>query len=421
MRLTLLHTNDLHGNVEGIARTATLVERITAESPHRVVYVDCGDVEETTSRLSNLTKGVAMHRLLAAAGCEAAAVGNAVWLRYGPQAVTAEAAAVAYPLLCANLKPIEGVHDGVVIDGVGFVGATDTFARFRSEFDFGIDAVPVVETVRAVAHRLRTEGAELVVLLSHMGLDPQYGEETDDVLARELAGSVDLILGAHSHHALPDGLRVGNVLIAQAGSHGAWLGQVEIEGDERYATLIPVGDDLPSHPGVVAEADRAERELDESMDETIAVLAEPLDGRWIAEMLRRRMQAEVGLAVAGALLDHPLPAGPLRRRELWEVCHSAANPGVTELTGAQLSQMLQRGSAPGYEAATPRPLRGRPRGKLHAAVPAALDPDRTYRVAATDVELGSLGGLVDPEWRLAVRYDFPTIVREAIEADLLGR
>ena len=421
MRLTLLHTNDLHGDVEGIARAATLVERIRAETPHRVVYVDCGDVEETTSRLSNLTKGVAMHRLLAAAGCEAAAVGNAVWLRYGPQAVTAEAAAVGYPLLCANLTPIEGVRDGVVLDRVGFVGVTDTFPRFRSEFDFGVVAVPVVETVRTVAARLRAEGAELVVLLSHMGLDPQYGEETDDRLARELAGSVDLILGAHSHHVLPEGLRVGRMLIAQAGSHGAWLGRVEVDGAERSATLIPIADDVPSHPRVVAEAERAERELDGAMDETIAVLAEPLDGGWIAEMLRRRLQADVGLAVAGALLDRPLPPGPLRRRELWEVCHSAANPGVTELTGAQLSQMLQRGSAPEFEAATPRPLRGRPRGRLHAALPAALDPDRTYRVAATDVELGRLGGLVDPEWDLAVRYEFPTIVREAIEADLLGR
>lgn len=44
-RLVLLHTNDLHGNVEAIARVATLVERIRAESDCPVVYVDAGDEE----------------------------------------------------------------------------------------------------------------------------------------------------------------------------------------------------------------------------------------------------------------------------------------------------------------------------------------------------------------------------------------
>jgi len=122
MRLTLLHTNDIHGRVDGLARIAALVERIREETPHRVIYVDAGDVEETTTRLSNLTKGVAMHRLLSASGCEAAAVGNAVWLRYGPQAVPAEASAASYPLLLANLEPVEGVRKTALIAQFGREG-----------------------------------------------------------------------------------------------------------------------------------------------------------------------------------------------------------------------------------------------------------------------------------------------------------
>src|SRR5581483_5372044 len=111
MRVTLLHTNDIHGRIEGLARVATLVERIKEETPHRVIYVDAGDVEETTTRLSNLTKGVAMHRLLSVAGCEVAAVGNAAWLRYGPQVIADQAAAASYPLLLANLVPVAGVRE----------------------------------------------------------------------------------------------------------------------------------------------------------------------------------------------------------------------------------------------------------------------------------------------------------------------
>jgi hypothetical protein len=84
-RIIILHTNDIHGHIEGLARVATLVERIRAENPGvPVLYLDAGDSEETTSRLSNLTKGAAMHRLLRVAGCAAATVGNASVQRYGP-------------------------------------------------------------------------------------------------------------------------------------------------------------------------------------------------------------------------------------------------------------------------------------------------------------------------------------------------
>src|SRR5579862_9769453 len=136
MRLTLLHTNDIHGCIEGLARVATLVEQIKNDTPHRVMYVDAGDVEETTTRLSNLTKGVAMHRLLSAAGCEAAVVGNAVWVRYGTHVIPDQARAASYPLLLANLEPVDGVQATALIDGVGFVGVTDPF---RSFIDMGVD------------------------------------------------------------------------------------------------------------------------------------------------------------------------------------------------------------------------------------------------------------------------------------------
>jgi len=49
-----------------------------------------------------------------------------------------------------------------------------------------------------------------------------------------------------------------------------------------------------------------------------------------------------------------------------------------------------------------------------------IEPGRTYTVAATDWELGTHGGYALAEWNLEIRYDFPTIVREAIEEHLRG-
>ena len=82
--------------------------------------------------------------------------------------------------------------------------------------------------------------------------------------------------------------------------------------------------------------------------------------------------------------------------------------------------MVERGCDPAFTTATPRPLRGRANGRLHVDGPTDVDPARTYRVAGTDAELNAFGGLVEPEWKFPVRYEFPTILREAIEQELLA-
>ena len=57
--LIILHTNDIHGRVEGLARIATLVEQIRIENPAiPVLYFDTGDIEENSIRLSNLRRGL---------------------------------------------------------------------------------------------------------------------------------------------------------------------------------------------------------------------------------------------------------------------------------------------------------------------------------------------------------------------------
>ena len=420
MQVTILHTNDVHGRIDGLARIATLVERIRAETPHRVIYVDAGDVEERTVRLSNLTNGVAMHRVLSAAGCEAAAVGNAVWLLHGAQALAGQARAARYPLLLANLAPVEGVRATALVDGVGFVGVTDPFRSFLDRgIDYGLEVLDEVEAVRRGARELRAKGAELVVCLSHLGyrtLPETAGLVTPDPeLAVEVEGEVDLIVGAHSHDLLPEGERIGSVLVTQAGAFAGHLGRVDIVDGDMRASVIEVTDDIPQHPAVLAAAAAAEADLDASLDVEIAQLDAPLDCQWIVEMLRTRMGADVGLGIAAVLLDRPLPPGRLRRGELWQACPSSANPAVAEVPGAQLAKMLERGRDPGFASMSNHALRGRPRGGLYVAGAETIDPERTYVLAATDFEFWDQAGLVDADWDLSVRYEFPTILREAIE------
>ena len=250
-----------------------------------------------------------------------------------------------------------------MIDGVGFVGVTDAFRDFLLKGDYGVKPLDEIDTVKRHARSLRRHGARRVAVLSHLGLGEMAGRRGARVSDRQLAaatdGKIDLIIGAHSHDLLPEGERVGDVLIAHAGVFGQHLGRIDITDTEMRASVILVTDDIAPDPAVRDAATRAEAQLDASLNQVIAKLDRPLDAAWIADMLRQRMNADHGLATSGAAIDHPLPAGPLRRGDLWEACHSTGNPGVVSMTGEQLLHVIERGSDP--------PSSRRPPGRYAAA------------------------------------------------------
>jgi 2',3'-cyclic-nucleotide 2'-phosphodiesterase (5'-nucleotidase family) len=422
VRLTILHSNDIHGRQERIGQIATVVRDAKAKADHSMLYLDAGDVEETMNRLSNVTKGAAMHRLLSLAGCDAATVGNACWLRYGPAILAEHGRAAQYPLLLANFAPVTGPVPWTMLGEVGVFGLTAPFRDMFGDIEWGFEPLDELEVARRAAAELRAQGASLVVLLSHLGLDVPQERWDDRRIAAELQGDVDLIIGAHSHDLLPSGEWVGRVLIAQAGEFGEHLGRIEVDGTRLTACVEPIGDEVEQHADVLEEAMRIDVEVEAVLSEPLGVLEETLDAAWIAELLRRRMGADAGVFAEG-LTVAALPPGRVTRGALWDASETAANPGVTTMTGDQLLALVRRGNEPDFMIETPRSLRGRARGRLHLAglTPDQIEPTQTYVVAGSDWELDSYAGYADAAWHLTVRYDFPVIIREAIEEHLLGR
>jgi 2',3'-cyclic-nucleotide 2'-phosphodiesterase (5'-nucleotidase family) len=442
-RLVVLHTNDIHGRTDAIARIATLVERASTEDA--VLYVDAGDAEDRTERLSNLTKGVAVHRLLGVAGCRAAAVGNGTVIYYGPEPLVEQSAAGGYPQLAANLqrdgRVVPGAQASVLLDvdgiSVGLIGLTP--ADWRDIYaSMGLDVPEALPLVRKHAASLRRQGAEVVILVSHLGID------RDRELAAELDGEIPLVIGSHSHTLLPEGERVDGVTIAQAGSFGEHLGRVELELDLENGVRIAhlavdeVPEDTEPHPAIHAEIATIEAELETWLAEPVGELTGDLDFSderecagvaFVADVLRERMAADVGVVVPATALVAALPAGILTRGELYEACPSPGVSSVADLTGAQLREIVGRGLEPELAAEAPRSLRGARRGLMHLSGAEVRDgqllvegrpvrADQTYRVAATDWELGTYGGYAPEAWALDITWDGTTIIREAIEDHL---
>src|SRR5262249_20367377 len=110
--------------------------------------------------------------------------------------------------------------------------------HFVADWTFGIQE----ENLQRHVDEARTKGARAVVLLSHNGMD------VDLKLASRVTG-IDLILGGHTHDAVPEPVAIANraarTLVTSAGSNGKFLAVADLavrDGrvrDIRYR-LLPV-------------------------------------------------------------------------------------------------------------------------------------------------------------------------------------
>ena len=115
------------------------------------------------------------------------------------------------------------------------------------DWSFGIQEARLQRLVGEV----RAKGAKAVVLLSHNGMD------VDLKLAARVRG-IDAILGGHTHDGVPAPSRVGSTLVTNAGSHGKFVGVLDLDigasgvRGHRYR-LLPVFSNLLSPDAAMAE------------------------------------------------------------------------------------------------------------------------------------------------------------------------
>lgn len=451
-RLTILHTNDLHGRVEQVMRIASLAKKIKQEvasaGGHCVLW-DAGDAEDTILYESSMTKGRAMMALLRGAGYELEALGNATPIRYGPQTIAGLAEDFGRPLLCANmfepdsnqlvagLEPYTIQRFGELT--IGIIGLTDPM-RFYAFFK--LDMGDPVQLLPQLIAEVRARGAQMVVLLSHLG-------SKNDRLVAESVSGIDLIIGGHDHVELNPPLVVNQTIVAQAGDYGRYLGRLDLDIDaagrivQHHGDLVPISTDLPIDLETQQAFEVQRERVREIAERIVGTTNIPIDwapdrectaGNLVAEMLRDWARADIGLALGGQWRSG-LEAGEVTVGQLYAACRSTANPGWTTVTGAQLLQFLREGLKAENAARTPQPLRGIPVGWPHVSglrvhVKASeliecwindepLQSDRTYRVAATDLEFSDIiGYLVVPDELVA--YEVPIIVPEMLE-DYIAR
>jgi len=141
---------------------------------------------------------------------------------------------------------------------------------FTPDWTFGIQE----ENLQRVIDDARTKGAQVVVLLSHNGMD------VDLKLASRVRG-LDAILGGHTHDGVPAPVRVRNpggvTLVTNAGSNGKFLGVLDFDvrngriADFRYKLLPVFANYLPADPAMDALIAKVRAPYETKLSEVLAI------------------------------------------------------------------------------------------------------------------------------------------------------
>lgn len=244
--LTIIHVNDRHGRMDADPYISQLVE----ETEGNVLILDAGDALHGQIT-ANLSKGAAMVELMNEVGYSAMAAGNHEF-NYGADRLTELSEMMDFPLLAANVKNSDGknlfqsyevfVMDGITV-GVFGLSTPETIASSDPRIMEGLIFEDPVQTAEAMVKALKNEGCNIIIALTHMGIDNlSDSAHRSDTLAK--VSGIDVIIDGHSHTELPDGLLNDGTLIAQTGEYGQNIGIVEIkvsgETVSKTAKLIAV-------------------------------------------------------------------------------------------------------------------------------------------------------------------------------------
>lgn len=254
-RLVILHTNDMHSQIEpadnglgGVARRGAAIDSIK-NIYDNVLLIDAGDVVQGTMYFT-IYKGEVEYGLMDVLGYDIAVLGNHDFDN-GTKALENNLVKSKAQWLSANYDfsdstRLSSIFKPYVIreyggKKFGIMGINLQPAGMIAEGNYdGVSYADAYERANFYAKKMKEEGADYVIAVTHIGYDGNV--DPSDVRLANRSENIDLIIGGHSHslirpetpeteryhwkHTNADG---DTIYIVQAGSRGAYLGKVEID------------------------------------------------------------------------------------------------------------------------------------------------------------------------------------------------
>ncbi|NXV75950.1 5NTD nucleotidase, partial [Atlantisia rogersi] len=324
LRLTLLHTNDVHGRVEaqgagsrscsaaeatgcfgGVARRAALVA--AERAAHRnVLLLDAGDQYQGTVWFSRFRGREAAH-FMNLLRYDAMALGNHEFDEGVRGLLDPFLKNVNFTILGANLKGktplademMKYVHPFKIVlfdsEPVGIVGYTTKETTFLAQPGDDVDFEDEIEALQVQVDKLTAMGVNKIIALGHSGFT------VDKNIAQKVKG-VDVVIGGHTNTFLYTGTPPSTeqpagpypfmvdsddgrkVPVVQAYAYGKYLGYLNVTFDKKGNVVEAVGNPIlldstvPEDKHIKEEVERWRKNLG-NYSEEIGRTSVYLDGR----------------------------------------------------------------------------------------------------------------------------------------------
>ena len=262
-KTVILHTNDVHGAIEGYAKLAALKADFESKGAE-VILVDNGDFSQGTKYVS-ISKGLSAVQLMNLVGYDVAGIGNHEF-DYGYDQLVENLNQASFKVLCSDIFDENGhpIFDEYYVyttsqgARIGFFGINTPESQTKVNptlvkglgFVFGEDLYAVAQNN---VDELRAMGVDTVICIGHLGVDPSAAPNRSTDLLENVTG-IDFLIDGHSHTVFTSYNGLEN--IQQTGTAFANIGIIILDGatgaiEEHY--LLPC-DELAEDPDVAAVA-----------------------------------------------------------------------------------------------------------------------------------------------------------------------
>ncbi|MCL2495010.1 MAG: bifunctional metallophosphatase/5'-nucleotidase [Oscillospiraceae bacterium] len=370
--LTLLHSNDLHGDfmsgeeneqlLGGISMLSGYVAKVKAEQEN-TIYCIAGDMLQG-SLIDSEFKGISTIEIMNMLGPDVVSLGNHE-IDYGLAHLLFLERCAKFPIVNANLfiknpyTRLFSSHKIIEMDDMQilFIGiiTQEVMSSIKLDNLLGslIDVEEAAQEVGSICNAYNNVDIDFTILLTHIGfeedkrlaalLDPDWG--------------VDVIIGGHSHTVLEQPALVNNILITQAGVGTKQIGRFDIVVDTD-------NNDVHSYKWNLIPIDSRHCPRDLQLEETIAHFKDQVDAKYdcvlcrfpralthpdryqetelgnlFSDALRECLGADIVLFGSGAI--RKTQAGPLfTRADMLELTPFDDRVYLVKATGAQLRRMI---------------------------------------------------------------------------------
>lgn len=272
--VNILYTSDVHSHlnsfktkiegedkvVGGFARLNTLMEEHYEENPN-TLYVDGGDFSMGTLIQTVYAEEATELRMLGKLGCEVTTLGNHEFdyrmdglagminnaLKSGDE--------IPQMVICNidwNAMEEAGLNEGqqAVKDAFEAYDVKDYIVLEKGDVKIAVtgalgkeayDQAPMcdlivkdpIEAVKSTVETIKAnESADMIVCVSHSGLNEENIEESEDAILATNVPELDVIVSGHSHTLLEEPLVYGDTHIVAPGEYGEYLGNIALTQKE---------------------------------------------------------------------------------------------------------------------------------------------------------------------------------------------